>query len=203
MQWTLGNLLKKLHGTYDSAELNSLLKDLEHFGLSCFYIRFIISSSQKRKELQTELEINIVSKDSNKKIDALYGFYELFISIQSKDDAKNLFKVLLLSILYDENMLIYHNIDFLVSFIEQSNTMAKEFKTMIMKVLDHLATITDYENEDSELSFDEKLIIRQKAMHLAFIMKKDIGCSAENEVLRWEKISNDDNEFSDIRNKWM
>ena len=203
MQWTLGNLLKKMHGTYDLSELDSFLKDLEHFGLSCFYIRFIMGSPQKRIELQTELEINIVNKDSNKKIDALYGVYELFISIQSKDDAKQLFKVLLFSILYDENILIYHNINFLVSFIEKSNAIAKEFKTLIMKVLDHLATITDYANEDSELSFDEKLIVRQKTMHLAFIMKRDVGCSAENEVLRWEKISNDDNEFSDIRNKWM
>ena len=203
MQWALGNLLKIVNIACDSVELNSLLKDLEHFGLSSFYIRSVISSPQKRKELQTDLEINIANKDSNKRIDALYGIYELFVSIQSKDDTKLIFKALLFSILYDENILIYHNIDFLVNFIEKNNAIAKEFKTLIMNVLNHLASITDYANEDSVLSFDEKLIIRQRAIHLAFIMKRDVGCSAENEVLMWEKISNDDNEFSDIRNKWM
>jgi hypothetical protein len=204
MQRTIGLLLKKVNKNYyASTKLNDLLKILEQSGLSCFYVRLIISDSQNRNKMRTELEINIVNKDSNKRIDALYCLDEIFCTLQSGDEVKFLFKALLFSIIYDDDVLIYHNIDFLIKFIEQNNAMAKEFKILLMKILEHLAIITDYGNENSALSFDEKLIIRQRSMRLAYIMKKDADCSAEKEVIRWENESNDNNEFSDIRNKWM
>lgn len=204
MQRTIGLLLKKVNKNYyASTKLNDLLKIIEQSGLSCFYVRLIISDSQNRNKMRTELEINIANKDSNKRIDALYCLDEIFCTLQSGDEVKFLFKALLFSIIYDDDVLIYHNIDFLIKFIEQNNAMVKEFKILLMKILEHLAIITDYGNENSALSFDEKLIIRQRSMRLAYIMKKDADCSAEKEVLRWENESNDNNEFSDIRNKWM
>ena len=66
----------------------------------------------------------------------------------------------------------------------------------------NLAEITEYKNEKLQLSFNEKLTIRQGAMRLAFIMYQILG-DKEEEIKYWEDSSNNDNEFSDIRNRWQ
>jgi transposase len=53
MQRTIGLLLKKVNKNYyASTKLNDLLKILEQSGLSCFYVRLIISDSQNRNKMR-------------------------------------------------------------------------------------------------------------------------------------------------------
>lgn len=203
MQWSLGKLLKNMNSSYDSNKIHGLLQDMEEHDLSCLYLRLAINDSDIRKTLKARMAAAFASKDTNRRRDALYSLGDLIFVETSEDEFDSYFRMLIYSILYEECVNSYLNIDYLIFFIEKRNILTKTFKWQIVAVLNHLATITDYANEKTSLSFDEKLIIRQRAMRLAFVMKKNLDAAEEDEIARWEKIASDENEFSDIRNKWI
>lgn len=200
MQWLLVNLLKSLPDTWNTNEINELINQLNIFGLSCIYLENINKSLSSR-ELQKKLELGICDKNKNKRIDALFTL-EYNCNTENEEQLYQLTKVLLFSILYEENELIIHNIDVLGDVIKSHEILANTFKTEILNILSHLADITDYKNEKIKLTLNEKLIIRQRTMRLAFIMYKLIG-SKEIEIKYWEDNSNNISEFSDVRNKWL
>ena len=103
--------------------------------------------------------------------------------------------------MYEENELIIHNIEILIEIIRKYENLAEFFKIEILNMLSHLADITDYKNEKIKLTFNNKLIIRQRTMRLAFIIYQIIA-SNETEKKYWEDNSNNISEFSDVRNKW-
>lgn len=204
MQWCLGKLIKGLNNSYYAEQIPSLIHDLELHDLSCLYLQCVANKANPIDSVKKELEANITSKDTSRRTDALWCLDELCFSEGQKSDSTSFFSALLFSILYEDNVKIYLNIDFLIHFINKKKALAKKFRLQITSILDHLATITDYANTDSPLSFDEKLIIRQSAMRLAYIMWENLD-SPENEesITRWKDFANNENEFSDIRNKWM
>ena len=66
-----------------------------------------------------------------------------------------------------------------------------------------IGQFTEYKNNNSILSFEEKLLIRSVTMHLAFIINKNLdNDTMEPEIEYWEKLSENEDEFSDIRNQW-
>ena len=203
MMWSLGKLLKCMSGSYDADKIRVLLQDLERHDLSCLYLRLVINNLDIRKTIKAEMAAAIASKDPDRRKDALYSLGELIFTEISEDEFEPYFRMLVYSVLYEEHVNSYLNIDYLIFFVDKKNVLAKTFKWQIMAVLNHLATITDYADEDSLLSFDEKLIVRQRAMRLAFVMKKNLDAVEEDEIARWEREASNENEFSDIRNKWM
>lgn len=204
MQWCLGKLLKGLSNSYNTEQIHSLLQDLKQHNLSCLYLQCVINKTNSIDSIKKELEVSITSKDINKRKDALWSLEELCFSEDYKKSKVSFFDTLLFSILYEDNVKTSLNIDFLIHFINKRKELAKEFRVQIMNILDHLATITDYANTDSPLSFDEKLIIRQSGMRLAYIMWQNLNSPEKEEsVTKWKNLANNENEFSDIRNKWM
>lgn len=204
MQWCLGKLLKGLSNSYNTEQIHSLLQDLKQHNLSCLYLQCVINKTNSIDSIKKELEVSITSKDINKRKDALWSLEELCFSEDYKKSKVSFFDTLLFSILYEDNVKTSLNIDFLIHFINKRKELAKEFRVQIMNILDQLATITDYANTDSPLSFDEKLIIRQSGMRLAYIMWQNLNSPEKEEsVTKWKNLANNENEFSDIRNKWM
>ena len=204
MMWSLGKLLKCMSGSYDADKIRVLLQDLERHDLSCLYLRLVINNLDIRKTIKAEMAAAIASKDPDRRKDALYSLGELIFTEISEDEFEPYFRMLVYSVLYEEHVNSYLNIDYLIFFVDKKSVLAKTFKWQIMAVLNHLATITDYADEDSLLSFDEKLIVRQRAMQLASVVKKNLDAADEEvEIARWESVASDENEFSDIRNKWM
>ena len=203
MQWCLGKLLKSLNGSYNIEQIHSLLQDLEKHNLSCLYLQCAINKIETNNVLKNELEISITSKNTNRRNDALWSLDELMFSEETTFDDNPFFKTLLFSLLYEENVKIDLNINFLIYFINKIKSLAKEFKVQIMNILEHLATITNYANEDSPLSFDEKIIVRQSAMKLAYTMWKNLNSpEKEHSLSTWKEIADNEEEFSDIRNRW-
>lgn len=204
MMWSLGKLLKCMSGSYDADKIRVLLQDLEQHDLSCLYLRLVINDSDIRKTLKARMAAAIASKDPNRRKDALCSLGDLIFTEISEDEFAPYFRMLVYSVLYEEHVNSYLNIDYLIFFVDKRNVLAKTFKWQIIAVLNHLATITDYADEDSLLSFDEKLIVRQRTMLLASVVKKNLDAADEEvEIARWESVASDENEFSDIRNKWM
>ena len=196
----LVNLLKVLPDTWNTNEINELINQLNIFGLSCIYLQNI-NKCLSSKELQKKLELGICDKNKNKRIDALLTL-EYNCNTENEEQLYQLTKVLLFSILYEENELIIHNIDILGDVIKNHKVLANTFKTEILNILSRLADITDYKNEKIKLTLNEKLIIRQRTMRFAFIMYQLIG-SKDIEIKYWEDNSNNISEFSDDRNKWL
>ena len=199
MQWLLVNLLNALPNSWNTNEINELINQLNTYGLSCIYLQNK-NKSLSSKDLQKKLELGICDKNRNKRIDALFTL-ESNCNTDNEEQLNQLTKVLLFSILYDENGLIIHNIDILMEVIRKHKSIADIFKIEILSILSHLADITDYKSEKIKLSFNEKLTIRQRSMQLAFIMYQIIG-NKEPEIKYWEDNSNNISEFSDVRNKW-
>lgn len=203
MQWCLGKLLKSLNGSYDIEQIHSLLQDLETHNLSCLYLQCAINKIETNDVLINELEKNITSKNMNRRKDVLWCVDELLFSEENTIVTETCFKTMLFSILYEENVKIGLNIDFLVYFIDKRKVLAEQFKTQIANILDHLVTITNYANENSPLSFDEKIIVRQSAMKLAYTMWKNLNSPEKEKGLTiWKEIADNEEEFSDIRNRW-
>lgn len=204
MQWCLGKLLKGSNNSYNTEQIHSLLQDLRLQDLSCLYLQSITNKTSPINSIKKELEVNITSKNTNRRTDTLWCLDELCFSGKHKSDETPLFSTLLYSILYEDNVKSNQNIEFLIYFITKRIVLAKEFRVQIMNILDHLATTTDYTNTDSPLSFDEKLIIRQSAMKLAHIMWKNLESPEKEEsIIKWKNLANNDKEFADVRNKWM
>ena len=204
MQWCLRKLIKERKNSYNTEQIHSLIQDLEQHNLSCLYLQCDANKTNPIDSFKKELEASITSKDTCKRTDALWCLDELCFSDGYESDGTYFFSTLLFSILYEDNVKTSLNIDFLIHFINKRKELAKEFRVQIMNILDHLATITDYANTDSPLSFDEKLIIRQRGMRLAYIMWQNLNSPEKEEsVTKWKNLANNENEFSDIRNKRM
>ncbi|MDY6397878.1 MAG: SIR2 family protein [Treponema sp.] len=200
MQRLLVNLLEALPVSWDTKEINELINQLNQFGISCIYLQNI-NNSLSLNDLHKRLELGVFDRNRNKRIDALFTL-ESNCETENEEQINKLASVLLFSILYEENELIIHNIDILGEIIRKHKSLAITFKIEILNVLSHLAEITDYKNEKIKLTFNEKLIIRQRTMRLAFVVYQLIG-NKEPEIKYWEDNSNNISEFSDIRNKWM
>lgn len=199
MQWILVSLLKVSSTLWDKQQICELINQLKDFGFSCIYLQYTINSISSFG-LQKNIELGICNKNSKKRIDALLTL-ENIISNEESEQKKLFLKILLFSILYEENELIIHNINSLRNIIRNQNTIAKSLKEEIMNVLYHLAEITEYKNERTKLTFDEKLTLRQGTMKLASAMYQIFG-DEEEAIKKWQELSKDEREFSDVRNKW-
>ena len=80
------------------------------------------------------------------------------------------------------------------------------FEADVLKAIQILAAETDYSNEETELSFDEKLEIRKAAATLAYrlnVFYTDKKIAIPKPVEEWYRICHSDNEFAEIKNEWI
>ncbi len=198
---TLASLLEALGESYDDVKVKKIVNELEIYGLPTIYLQYV-AKFLSDVELKNELELQIGDKDYLKRIDALIVLKK-FLGTEVNDENCYLFKALLFSILYSEDKFISYNVDTVLDVLKNNVKLAERLKAEIMNVLSHLENITKYDGEDSKLSFEEKLAIRQKAMFLAFTLHKNLAnADNEKEIKYWKDCSKDENEFAEVRNKW-
>lgn len=200
--WILGKLLDRLKINFDNTRLIKLIDEAEKYNVPCLYLKYKISDASSMNKLSKELEKNINSENKDIRIEALLAIEKIVTDKQCLDDNK-LIDILCFSILYGNNHLVVHNINILINIITNQKEIISTQKNRLLNILSHLASFTEYKNNNSILSFEEKLLIRSVTMHLAFIINKNLdNDTVELEIEYWENLSENEDEFSDIRNQW-
>ena len=198
----LGKLLDRLKINFDNTKLIKLIDEAETYNIPCLYLKYKISDASSMNKLSKELEKNIGSESKDIRIEALLAIKKIVTDKQCLDDNK-LIDILCFSILYGNNHLVVHNINILINIITNQKEIISTQKNRLLNILSHLTSFTEYKNNNSILSFEEKLLIRSVTMHLAFIINKNLdNDTMEPEIEYWENLSENEDEFSDIRNQW-
>ena len=200
--WILGKLLDRLKINFDNTRLIKLIDEAEKYNVPCLFLKYKISDASSMNKLSKELEKNINSENKDIRIEALLAIEKIVTDKQCLDDNK-LIDILCFSILYGNNHLVVHNINVLINIITNQKEIISTQKNRLLNILSHLASFTEYKNNNSILSFEEKLLIRSVTMHLAFIINKNLdNDTVEPEIEYWKNLSENEDEFSDIRNQW-
>ena len=200
--WILGQLFNKLTINFDNNKLIELVKEAEIYDISCLYLKYKISDSSNIKKLSKELEKKISSENKYVRIDALLSLEKILTDKQFLDNDK-LIEILCFSILYENSSLIIHNINILINIITNQIEIISKQKNTLLNILSRLASFSEYKNDNSNLFFEEKLLIRSVTMRLAFIINKNLNTDTkESEIQYWKDLSENEEEFSDIRNQW-
>ena len=208
--YTLDNVLSKIINSnklkiQDNDTLSALVDELEKFDLPHIQLKILVNDDTQSYD---EIYNIICSSDDNKIISACNTIYSLagMVKANQKKSLLDLLEKLsvlirtrrtkgLISVIYLMHNLLYSNL------VQFNHVIIDN----LLFGLDHLADETKLSENAFNYSINQCISLRAAANSLAYIMHQKYSSRSNvyKSLKKWEIISRDMNEFSEVRNKWL
>lgn len=192
--------------------LSRLQSELGDAGLPCLraVAAYLHLFPDTESAVVTRVEDALVSNDHERVVDGLSAILRLMQSERSTISEENttmLVRQVSQSIMYRHITGLRNALNAMSNVVENHPAcLADETEELTLRGLHALAGDTDPARGMANLSFEEKLGIRQASAHLAYILFMHYsrqGADIPDSIKVWRAICQSENEFAEIRNQWL
>jgi len=171
-------------------------------------IAFADSLKYSFSDFIAELENNMICGVKNKITDAFHAasiYISHFEGSSNPDLSAKILDIIVQPLKWRKVDLMEVSLSIINNLIKHMPQFYPNVKAVVLGSLSYLAEFTNIgkDNFSNEITPAEALLIRQSAMKLANTIYKLDPSNPPQEVLEWEKIAQDCNEFNDITNRWV
>jgi hypothetical protein len=192
-------------------ELGRLLKELSEYGIRCLATRAVALCvfPEQRHDIFNEIELAISSKEQEEVKDGYNAIYQLLLlhnTNKIEEIPSDMFSYVGLPIKWRYPTTLIHAMRFGIRFLNEfSEEITDELTRDMLFGLESLLKETSFENHLSSTEIVQRLDTRALAVSLAYNLHNyylNKGLPIPETLEKWRSISEDLEEFADIRNKW-
>lgn len=209
----LTNILSMVFG-YSKKDLNAeitqrleiLINDMEIHNVPILKAKIVFGIYDNYKTYLVELQKALISQNRTVVIDALNS---VILAVHSspyqaeKDFLNQLLETLSIPLKWRIVEIMSDIFDIIKDLINHSEVDLSNIEGAVYSSLEYISSL----NIDSEtISLGDYLLLKQKSISLAsilYIKHSNNGNSIPHAVLEWKSIAEDENEFSDIKSRWL
>lgn len=193
-------------------ELERLLNELSEYDIKCVATRAasLCVFPEQKQDIFDKIELAILSKEEEKITDAYNAIYQIFVLHNTNKIAEipiDICSYVELPIRWRRPINLIHAMRFGISILSNfPETITEELLCGMLFGLESLIEETSLESHLSSMETVKRLDERALAVSLAhslhnYYLRKDLPIPET--LQKWRSISDDVEEFADIRNKWI
>ena len=193
-------------------ELERLLKELSEYDIKCVATRAasLCVFPEQKQDIFDKIELGILSKEEEKITDAYNAIYQIFVLHNTDKIAEipnDMCSYVELPIRWRCPINLSHAMRLGISILSNfPETITEELLCGMLFGLESLIEETSLESQLSSMKTVKRLDVRALAVSLAYTLHNyylNKGLPIPETLQKWRSISDDVEEFADIRNKWI
>lgn len=187
--------------------LTALILDMENQSVPVLKAKIVFGLYDSYEDYLKQLQITLISKDNRIIVD---GFESTIFAVHSSpyqakpDFRKKLLTVLSIALDWRITDLMGHVFSVIEDFIKNSDL---ELGTITGSIYSSLQWILDLQIDADEMQLElgDFLLLKRYSVSLAGALIESCiekGSTVPQSILNWKALSEDENEFGDIKNRW-
>lgn len=191
-------------------KITNIIKVMEYYDVPILKSKIAFAESLKYtpSDFIAELENNMICGVKDKITDAFHAasmYISHFDASSNAELSSKILDIIVQPLKWRKVDLMEVSLSIINNLLKHKPQFYPNVKAVLLGSLKYLVEFTDIGKDKfrNEVTPAEALLIRQRAMKLANTIYKIDPSNPPQEVLEWEKIAQDANEFSDITNRWV